>query len=180
MSSSWKLEHSQTTVGVGRQRADQGGQRRADVPRNRHRLAGGPPQVPEELGHGRLAVGPGDRHEPVREQPPGELELAEHGDAPFARRRDDRRLRGHPGALDQTAGTGKQADPVRAEPHLHPRRTELLGALRRARIAPRDPLPALGQQPRDGASRASEPDDQVRTAGQWRSRLGAGHPIEFW
>ena len=79
---------------------DQARQRRADVAGDRDRLAGRPPDVPEQLDRGRLAVGAGDREEAIRQLPPRQLELPGHLDPPLQRRRDHRRLPGHSRALD--------------------------------------------------------------------------------
>ena len=65
---------------------DQRGERGADVAGDRDRLAGAAVDVSEQLDRGRLAVGPGHRQEPVRDRPPGQLELAEDLD-PRARAR---------------------------------------------------------------------------------------------
>ena len=80
--------------------AGERGERRADVAGDRDRLAGGPVEVAEQLGGGRLAVGPGDGEEAVGDRPPGQLELADHVDPALQRGRDHRRLPGHARALD--------------------------------------------------------------------------------
>ncbi len=81
-------------------RADERGGGGADVARHRHRQSGLAVDVADPLGRRRLAVGAGHRDELVGEQTPGELELAEHGQAAAARRPDQRaRSAGTPGLL---------------------------------------------------------------------------------
>ena len=64
--------------GVGVELADQRRQRRADVAGHRDRQLGRAVDRAEQLGRGRLAVRAGHRDEAVRQQPPGQLELADH------------------------------------------------------------------------------------------------------
>ena len=54
----------------------------------------------EELARGRLPVRPGNPEDRVRKQARAELELAPDRNPPSAGSRDQRLLRGHPGALD--------------------------------------------------------------------------------
>ena len=115
MSSSWKLEASQTTVAVGLDLAGQRGERRADVAGDGDRLAGGPVEVAEQLDRGRLAVGAGDGDEAVGDRPPGQLELADHLDPALQRGRDHRRLPGHARALDDGPRPLEQSQSIRIQ-----------------------------------------------------------------
>ena len=80
--------------------AEERGQRGADVARHHHRQARGAVQVADQLDRRRLPVRAGDDDRLVRHQPPAQLELAQHADPGLAGGGDDRRLRGHPRALD--------------------------------------------------------------------------------
>ena len=77
---------------VGRQVADERAQGGADVAGDRHRAPGLAVDVADELGGRRLAVGPRDGDELVGDQPPRELDLAQHRQPALARGGDDRRL----------------------------------------------------------------------------------------
>ena len=96
MSSSWKLETSQTTTSPGSILPVEVAQRTADVAG--HRRA---EHHAEQLARRRLPVRPGDADDRVREQPRAELDLAPDGNPAGARSRDERRLAGHSRALDQ-------------------------------------------------------------------------------
>ena len=100
---------------LGRRAADQRCQRRADVAAHHDRLGGRLPQVTKPLGNGRLAVRPRHRDEAIREQSPGQLQLADDRDPSFTRGRDHRGLAGHPGALDEATGTFEQLDSIRIQ-----------------------------------------------------------------
>ena len=92
----------------------------------------------------RLAVGAGDRDHVVGQQPPAELELAEHDDAALARRAHDRRLLRHAGALDERAARRRAARrrrSTRARRRRPPR-------ARRSRAASTAPAVAPGRPPR--------------------------------
>ena len=130
---------------VGVDLAGQGGERGADVAGDRDRLAGAAVDVSEQLDRGRLAVGPGHRQEPVRDRPPGQLELAEDLDPrararrrspappreppgsspPFARRRACR-SHPYPGRLRRRASRSPAA------PSGFPRSTPMTDSPRRA------------------------------------------------
>ncbi len=157
-----------------RQRRDRG----ADVARHRNRLAGGTPDVAEELGDGRLAVRPGHGDETARHQPPGELELAENRPPPPARRRERGRAIGHSRALDNAAGGFDQLDSIGIQVNFDARLAQPFRPLGRGRVAADDLLAGGRQHARYGLARSGEPEDQVRPAGKRRSRFR--HPIEFW
>ena len=158
VSSSWKLEHSQTMVASGGDLADEGRQRRPDVAGHGDRLAGRPPEVSEELGHRRLPVGPGDGDETVREQPPGELELA-----------DDRRFRargprrstgasaGTPGALDHASRAVE-----RVQLRHHPGSLRRRGASSPSAPSGEPESTPITSSPRAARSRAAAWPDRAR------------------
>ncbi len=88
---------------VGCQVADERAQGGADVAGDRHRPPGLAVDVADELGRRRLAVGPGHGDELVGDQPPRELDLAQHRQAALARGGDDGGLRrARPGDLTTT------------------------------------------------------------------------------
>ena len=91
---------------VGRQPADQRRQRGADVACDRHRQRRLAVDVADPLGRRRLAVGAGHGDELVREQPPRELELPDHGQAVRSRRNHCGSVLGYAGALDERPGAG--------------------------------------------------------------------------
>jgi hypothetical protein len=88
---------------VGRERLDVRAERRPDIAGDRHGKPGLAVDVADELGRRRLAVRAGHGDELVRDQPPRELDLAEHGDAAGARLGDHRRLARHARRLDDRA-----------------------------------------------------------------------------
>ncbi len=81
---------------------------------------------------------------------------------------------GNSGALDQAAGAFEQIDAIRFEVDLDARAAQVLRPLGRARVAARHPLSTAGQKPRGGLTRARQADDQVGAAGKGRSRLRHG------
>jgi hypothetical protein len=154
------------------ERPDERAERRADVPGHRDRRVRRPPDRSEQLRRRRLPVRAGHRDEPVRQQPPGQLELADHGDAALARGRDRRRRARHARALHDAARAVDELDAVGLEVRLDPRRR-----LGRTRVGP-DHLAVAEQHARGRRARAGEPDDQV-WAGRRRGPR-AGHVIEAW
>ncbi len=88
---------------VGGDLADEGGQGGPDVSGHGDRLTGGAPDVAEELGDGGLPVRTGDGDEPIGQQAPGQLELADHRNAATPSLGDRGRGAWHPGALDYAA-----------------------------------------------------------------------------
>ena len=175
VSSSWNEETSQTTVDVGLERCPTSPL--SASPTLPATATGRPASRwmwPIQLDRRRLAVRAGHGDELVGEQPPGELELAEHRQPRRARRGDHGRLRRDAGALDD----GSHAASSCARPSLPgaARRPAPRASARRAarRDRPRRPrCSARAQRQRRGDSRAGEPDDQVRTRRERRSRL---HP----
>jgi hypothetical protein len=98
VSSSWNEEASQ--------RPDQRRDGRADVAGHgdgRRRLA---VHVSDPLGRRRLAVRPGHRDELVVEEPPGQLQLAEHGQPTASRRDGSGSVLRYAGTLDERPGAG--------------------------------------------------------------------------
>ena len=91
-SSSWKEESSQTIQASGASRADERGQRTADVAGDLDRLSGGAKDRAQELARRRLAVRPGDAEDRVRQEARTELDLAPDGDRTLARALDQQRL----------------------------------------------------------------------------------------
>jgi len=63
-------------------------QRRADVATHEHRNAGGLQDVADERGRRRLAVRPGDRHQPPAQKTPRQLDFAPYRNSPRARFRE--------------------------------------------------------------------------------------------
>jgi hypothetical protein len=165
-----KARHLADDGGLGVDLADQRGQRRAHVPRQRDRQARRAPDRPEQLGGGGLPVRAGHRHEPVRQEPPGELELSEHRQPALAGRRDHRRLVRHTRALHDARRAVEQLHAV----HAHTR-VDVVRQLGRARVD-RHHLAVLPQHSRGRRARAREPDDEIRALGEGRPHPG----IDAW
>jgi hypothetical protein len=141
-----------------RQPSDERAQRRADVAGHRDRPPRLAVDVADELGRRRLAVGAGDRDELVVDQPPRQLDLAQHRQPALARRGDDRSLRGHPGRLDHRVDVLERRRGVVA-----------LAAVDAARL--------LATGPEDlerGHARARQPDHEPRAGRQRRAARDAG------
>ncbi len=107
----------------------------------------------------------------VLEQTPGELELAEHRQPLLAGRGDDRRLRGHPGALDQRPDALQQLEPILGQVQLDARGDKRVESSGRAPIDADRRLAALAQRERGRAAGAREPYDQIGALGQGRPGL---------
>ena len=160
---------------LGVEIVDERGKRRADVARHGNGLARGTPDMPEELGDRRLAVGAGHRDEAVGDEAPRELELADDRDAERERSADRVSLPRDTGALDHA---GRSLDPsiqFTIQVNFDAGLAQPFGAIRLAGIDPGDLLAPLGQEARRGLSRAREPDDQVGPGGQGRSIPRRGH-----
>ena len=122
-----------------------------------------------------LPLVPGDRDEPVRQQPPRELELAEHRHAPLARgARSPAPARGTPGRLDHRArrrSSSSSAVGAGATPAI------ARGASGAPASTPR-PLAARRSSASAREARARQPDDELRAgraaAGAASSRSTAG------
>ena len=154
---------------VGVDRAGQRGERCADVAGDGDRAAGGPVEVADQLGRGGLAVGARDGAEGVRDQPPGELELAGDLDAALARRP---RRRARPGARRGSSPRVRARSSCRvpSTPKLTstPERLQPCRLLRRARIDPEHGLATLGEDARDGraGARQTRPPGRALQAGE--------------
>ena len=161
MSSSWNDDASQTIDRV-RRRACPGSdvERRADVARDHDRQPRRAVDVADQLDRRRLAVGAGERDELVLEQPPAELELADHARCPRASAAATTGAsRGTPGALDHGRDAGEQVRALLPVAHLDARRPAALPAPRRrprARPMPDHALAARRQRLRGGHARAGE------------------------
>ena len=128
--------------------------------------------VADRLDRRRLPVRPGDDHELVREQPPADLELADHAQALPTRGRDHGRLMRHAGALDDGRRRREQVHPLRRRMHGDPRRRQLGPhvVVHRTRVAP-DHLASARPQGHGGSdARAGEPHDEERPGWQRRTR----------
>ena len=134
-------------------------------------------EVTEQLDRGRLAVGPGDRDEAVRDRPPGQLELADHRRSPArSAAAITGASRGTPGLLTTVRVPSSSANSIRIQDDFD--------------AGPRKPCRPSGwpestphRLPRAASSRAaacpSEPARRPETAlGQRRARLPGGgeHP----
>ena len=91
---------------AGVETADQRAGGRAHVARYGDRCTGLAVDVADPLGRGRLAVGSGHRDELVGQQPPGELELPQDGQATLTCRLNRWRISGNARALDERPGAG--------------------------------------------------------------------------
>ena len=151
--------------------ADQRGQRRADVAGDRDRLGGGAPYVGEQLCDRRLAVGPGHGQEGVRQQSPGQLELADDRQATAARERDRRGIGPDPRALDHAARPLDLGCPDHIQEDFDALPLEPCRARGRSGVDADHRGPARGQQPRGSLARPRETDDEVGTVRQRRTRL---------
>ena len=162
VSSSWKLEHSQTTVASGSRSPASEASGVPTLPGDRHRPAGRAVDVADQLGRRRLAVGPGDGAEGVRERAPGELELAGHLDAALPRALDHGRLAGHAGALDHGLHLAEQLCSVHVQADFDAQLPQSFRLRRVPGVHPEDGLPRGGQHAGGGRARARQPDDQER------------------
>jgi hypothetical protein len=154
--------------GTGRKRPGQRRERRADVPRDHHRQPGLAVHMADELDRRGLAVRARDGHEGVLQQPPADLELAEHRQAALPGRRDDGRLGRHPRALGEPAGAAQRLEAVRLSPDRHAGRLER-PARRLGRVAgvtPGDVDPPLAQGERRRDARPRQPDHEAWARGQ--------------
>jgi hypothetical protein len=121
--------------------------------------------VAEQLGGRRLAVRAGHRDELVGQQPPAELELAEHRHAARPRPRDDGRLARHAGRLDDGARARQLREPVRLDVRL-----DVVGdQRRRGAVDHDDRLPARLQRARRRQPRPRQAHDEPRARRQRRS-----------
>ena len=101
------------------------------------------------------------------QQPPRQLQLADHRHAALARRGDHRRLRRHARALDHRAARrSSRASPSLARCTLHAGVAQRLGARRRAGVDADHLLAARAQRQRRRDARAREADDEVAGRGR--------------
>jgi hypothetical protein len=132
--------------------------------------------MPDQLDRRGLAVGARHGDHLVGDQPPAQLDFADHGHPRLPRSGHDRGLRRHAGALDHGAHAGQQLDPGRAGVDRDPGRLELraprLGD--RPRVAARDGLAAPAQREPRRDARAGQPHDQIGTGWERRPREHAG------
>ena len=179
VSSSWNDDASQTTTAAGSSVPGERRQRRADVAGDGDRQPGLAVDLADQLGRRRLAVGAGDRDHLVGQQPPAELELAEH----LARRARARRATtgascGTPGLLTSVRTPSSSVDAVVARVHRDAGGLEL-GARRRRRPGrrrtPATSSPARAQRERGRPPRAGEADDEERAGRQRRAGAMARH-----
>ena len=156
--------------------AGERGERRADVAGDGDRLAGRPVDVAEQLGDGRLAVGAGDGEEAVGDRPPGELELADHLDAPLQGGGDHRRLPGHARALDDGPRPIQLSQSIRIQDDFDARPLQPCRPLGIARIDPdRRPPPARpAAAPRPGPSGPARRPETGPAGSGGRISLGGG------
>ncbi len=161
----------------GRRRVEGAGerrQRRADIAGRGHGHTGRAVHRRDELGRRRLPVRARDRDQRVRQEPPAELELADHDDPAPAGCADDRGLAGHAGALDHGPDAVEQRDPVAVLVHGDAGRLELGARLRsdgRA-VAAGHLLAERAEDQAGGATGAGEADEQERAGRERRT----GHP----
>ncbi len=176
VSSSWKEDASQTTVAVGLELADE----RADAPCRRCRRPR--PAGPPRGGCGRSARSSSScrwcrhRDELVGQQPPGQLELAEHRQSRArAPRRSPGAARGTPGLLT-TAPTRSSSAIAILIIQMHfdaPRAASRRGSRRRAGIDVQTHLlPARAQRQR----RRQRPSGPDRRPGTGRPGAAAAAP----
>ena len=169
---------------LGRQLSDQRGGRGPDVAGHGHRQPGLAVDVGDPLGRRRLAVGPGHADELVLEQAPGELELAQDGNATTSRDDDRRGSLGHSGALDERSGPAGGGNRIGRgiEEHFDaglrkPLRGDRQRRRRgRARVGADHLLTAGGEHERGGDPRTGQTDHEIRAARQRRARLHGRRP----
>jgi hypothetical protein len=126
--------------------------------------------VPEPLGHGRLAVRTGHGDEPVRRQPPAELELADDLLARLPSRRDHRSVPGHPGTLDHGLHALEQSDSVAIEIEFDAGPGKPAGIRRSSAVGAVHARADGEERLRRGDAGPRQPDDQERAVGKRRSR----------
>ncbi len=171
MSSSWKLESSQTTQDSSCDLADELRQRPPDVAGDRraeHRA--------EQLARRRLPVRPGDAENRVREQSRAELDLAPDGHPALARGGDEGCLRRHPGALDQDVHSLQQRCLLGSEVdfdagRFEPPDVDVLGT-----VDGDDAIASSGERQGGCLPRPREAEDE---GDHWLKRSGR-NPRRYW
>jgi hypothetical protein len=156
--------------GAGLEGAHHGRQRGADVAGHHVRQAGRGVDRSQETHGGRLAVGAGHGQKAVRQEPPGQLQLAGHLQPALARGVHDRGVAGHAGALHHGGHAVELRQPVAAQVHLHPvdLRLGLPGV-------DTDHLAVLAKDAGHGPPGARQPHHQVGPGRQGRS-----HVMDAW
>ena len=152
MSSSWKLESSQT---IQRPLVVELGQRATDVPRH-----GRGEHLAEKRGRRRLAVRPGHAEDRRRQQSAAELDLAPDRNAAPAGGGDERCLRRHPGALDQDVDSLQQRGLLGSEVDFDAGRGEPPDVGLRRAVDGDDAVAVPGERQRRSLAGAREPEDE--------------------
>src|SRR3954453_13853588 len=170
MSSSWKLESSQTIDAPGSMLSATSVRATPTLPATSTRRPAARriaprsavvarPDRPEELGRRRLAVRPRDADERVAgEKPVAELDLAPDGDAPCARGGHEGRLARHTRALYHELDTLQQRLLLVPESHFDACRGKPPGVGGRGAVGRDDLHPAPRESERRGPPRAREPE----------------------
>ena len=163
--------------GIPGKRSHERAQGGAHVARHRHRVAGLPVDVADELDRRRLAVGAGDGDELVSQQAPRELELAQNAEPARARRRDHRCRIGHSGTLDERSHALKERlNGGLAEPQLDSLAGQRSGLGRLSGVVAGDARAARPQRVGGGDARASKAGDEVWPGRKLRA-LGHAQPM---
>ena len=148
-------------------RADERGQRAADVARDLDGRAGGAKHRPEELGRRRLPVRPGDAEHGVREQPRAELDLAPHRNARVRAPATSRVSPGTPGLFTSRSVPCSNVSSSSPRWSSTPRSRSLpIRRLRPRRGRTRRPSPPAEQRLGGRLPRAGEADDEDAPAAE--------------
>jgi hypothetical protein len=133
--------------------------------------------VAYELRHRGFPVRPRDGDEGIREEAPGELELAENVDTAFTSGRDDGCLRRNARAFDHAPGAFEYSNSVTIQVHFDAEGAKPFRTLGRGGVDADHVLPAPRENARRGLARACEADDEVGPAGKGWPRLQRLHSL---
>ena len=171
MSSSWKLDASQTTVAAG---SSSPASEESGVPTLPATATGSPavryrcPSSSTVVVLPLVPVTATNRFGIARQ---ASSSSPDHVDPPLQRSSDHRRLPGHPGALDDGPRPLKQGKSIRIQHNFDTGRRQPCRPIRMPRIDPPNDLPPPGQQPSHSLPRPGQPNNQKRPLGQGRARL---------
>ena len=173
MSSSWKLESSQTIHVSSEIEPSRPVSGRPDVAGHGHRTAGGPEHFAQELARRRLAVRSGDPEQRIREDPGAELDLAPDGDSARARGGNEGGLARNAGALDQQVHVVDEHGVLRAQDDFDAALAKPPGVELAVSVDADDAHSTPDQCERRRLARAREAEDEDLLRKQTRTRSGS-------
>ena len=146
-------------------------ERAPDVPGDLDGQTGGAVDRSDQLDRRRLAIRAGDGDRLIREQSPGELQLAEHRHVACQRGRDHRGLARDARTLDDASSGVEEVRAVAARDELDAFEGRRLGG-----VVGDHRLPASLKRARCGPAGAGEADNEIGASGEGRPHLR----IEYW